>query len=79
MQTSIAKWGNSLALRLPRQILADASLAEGSLVDIQVEDQRIVITPARKRYRLSDMLAKESERQRHAEVDWGEPVGNEEL
>ena len=77
MQTAIAKWGNSLALRLPRHIVSDARLVEGSAVDVHIEDNRIIITPTRKKYRLSELLAQESENTRHEEAEWGPAKGGE--
>lgn len=78
MQGTIAKWGNSLALRLPRSVAADAGLTEGSAVALRVEGKKLVVTHARPRYRLADLLARHKPRHRHAEVDWGEKRGKEE-
>lgn len=77
MQTSIAKWGNSLALRLPRHIVAEAKLKEGSTVTIEIKDDALLITPVRKKYKLGDLLAKMKTSRRHVETDWGEPRGEE--
>lgn len=78
MQTAIAKWGNSLALRLPRRIAEDAGMREGTPVDLRVDGQRLVVTPARPRYRLSELLSRMRVGQRHEEVDWGASRGEEE-
>lgn len=45
MQTRIARWGNSLAVRIPRPLARDLALTEGSSVEIAVEDGRIVLVP----------------------------------
>jgi antitoxin MazE len=48
MQTALRKVGNSTAVILPRAILGQAGLATGSLMQISVEGERIVLTPVRK-------------------------------
>jgi antitoxin MazE len=58
MRATVAKWGNSLALRLPRGIAGDADLTEGTVVDLAVEGGRIVVTPARAPVKLSDLLGR---------------------
>jgi len=78
MQTAIAKWGNSLALRLPRNLAEDARMAEGTPVDLQLEGDRLVITVARPRYELTDLLEGLRPENRHEETDWGGPRGAEE-
>ena len=77
MQLSIAKWGNSLALRLPRHVVNDANLTEGVPVEISVKDGSVVVTPVRKKFKLDDLLAHFEEDQRHSETDWGSQKGEE--
>ncbi len=77
MRTSIAKWGNSLALRLPKKLAEDIGLVDGATVDLRVEGDALVVVPARKRYRLSDLLAEMKPEARHGETDWGAPRGKE--
>lgn len=77
MQTVVKKWGNSLALRLPQAMAADLHLIEGATVTITVEDRSLIVKPTRKRYRLADLLAQLSDKQKHGEVDWGAPQGDE--
>lgn len=57
MRTEVARWGNSLALRLPRPIADQTGFAEGTPVEIEVEDGRIVIRPAVPHYALDDLLS----------------------
>jgi antitoxin MazE len=78
MQTAIAKWGNSLALRLPRNVAADARLYEGTPVELRVEGERLVIVVARPKYRLADLLAQLKPEHAHGETDWGPARGEEE-
>jgi antitoxin MazE len=77
MQTVVKKWGNSLALRLPQSVAADLHMEEGSTVSLTIEDRSLVVRPARKRFKLSELLANEKPGQRHAETDWGKPEGEE--
>ncbi|MCH1927643.1 AbrB/MazE/SpoVT family DNA-binding domain-containing protein, partial [Shewanella sp. C31] len=76
MQGTVAKWGNSLALRLPRHIAESVRLTEGVTVELEIEDESLIVRPARKRFKLADLLA-DYEKSKHAEVDWGKPEGDE--
>ena len=77
METQIGKWGNSLAVRIPSAFVREARLDEGMTVELNVADGRIVITPLRRRYSLEQLVGGITEENRHAETDWGEPVGKE--
>ena len=77
MRASIARWGNSLAVRLPRSIAEESHLSEGTEVTITAEKGRVVIETAKPRYELADLLAQMKPEHRHEEVDWGGPVGGE--
>ena len=79
MQVRIAKWGNSLAVRLPRTIADDLGLAEGQSVDIAIENGSVILEPS-SRVRLSDLVAEAERlgRAAHPEiVTWGADVGAE--
>jgi antitoxin MazE len=76
--TQIAKWGNSLGLRLPKSVALEAQLDEGDTVLVSVKDGAIVVRPARPTYSLDTLVAKITPRNRHGESDWGTtPVGHE--
>jgi antitoxin MazE len=77
MQTVVKKWGNSLALRIPQSLAADLRLTEGATVWLSVEDEKLIVKPTRKRFRLADLLADMSEEKKHKEIDWGKPKGEE--
>ena len=76
MEATINKWGNSLAVRLPRQIAEQVRLVEGSKVDLLVDDGALRIVPTRKKLKLSELL--EGEPHKYGEVDWGPARGGEE-
>ena len=78
MQTKIKKWGNSLALRIPKSFALNANLKQDELVDISIDKERIIITPiGQKEYSLDELLAGVSEDNLHGEIDTGVPVGKE--
>lgn len=57
MQVLIAKWGNSLGLRLPRALADRLGLAPGRAVEVRAEGDRLVVEAARPRYTLDELLA----------------------
>jgi antitoxin MazE len=75
--TQIAKWGNSLGLRLPKAVALEAQVGEGDTVDVSVKDGVIVVRPNRPSYSLEELVAKITPRNRHNESDWGPSVGDE--
>ena len=78
MQTKVQKWGNSLAVRIPKPFVKEAHLAYGTSVDLSVDDGKIVINPlAEPVYCLADLLKSVTKRTLHAEVDTGDAVGRE--
>ena len=78
MQTKIQKWGNSLAVRIPKAFVKEARVAYGTSVDLSVDDGKIVIAPhAEPEYRLEDLLKGVTKHNIHAEVETGNAVGRE--
>jgi len=75
--TQIAKWGNSLGLRLPKSVALEAQVDEGDSVDVSVKNGTILIRPSRPTYSLKQLARKITARNRHDESDWGKPVGHE--
>jgi antitoxin MazE len=78
MQTKIQKWGNSLALRIPRSFALDARLKQDSVVEISLVDGRLVIKPVVPvAYRLDKLMAQVKPENIHHEVEVGKTVGKE--
>ena len=78
MITKVQKWGNSLAVRIPRSVAKDTRLFSGEAVDMATHDGQIIIIPVRQPiYNLDDLLKGITARNRHAEVVAGAPVGQE--
>ncbi|MFO0873697.1 MAG: AbrB/MazE/SpoVT family DNA-binding domain-containing protein [Phycisphaerales bacterium] len=78
MQTKIQRWGNSIGVRIPRSLAAEAGVEAGSEVELSVRDGDIVVKPAsRARYGLDELLGKVTARNLHAEIDSGRRRGRE--
>lgn len=79
IQVQIAKWGNSLGLRVPRDIAARIGLTEGARVDIEASDDgRIIVTRSRRRFTLDELLAGMTADREHVLEDDG-PAGEEHI
>jgi antitoxin MazE len=77
-ESTISKWGNSLAVRIPLAIAKQANLGEGDCVKMALDrDGAIVLRPARRKYDLADLVAGITPKNRHREADWGRPAGEE--
>jgi antitoxin MazE len=78
MRVQVRKWGNSLALRIPKPFAEDAGVSEGTVVDVSLSEGRLVAAPvARRQVRLKDLLRRITKRNMHAETDTGPSVGRE--
>ncbi len=78
MQTKIQKWGNSLALRIPKSFAINAKLRQNETVELSIDKEKIIITLiGKKEYSLNDLLEGVSENNLHNEFDTGVPVGKE--
>lgn len=78
MRTSVRKWGNSLAIRIPKPLAEDTRLRQGVEVELTVERGRLVAVPLRQpRHTLHALLARVTPRNRHREIETGSPTGRE--
>lgn len=77
MYSTIQKWGNSQAVRLPKAILDMASLKENDKVEIKVQDGNLVIIPIKKHVTLKERIAEYKGDYRCDEWDTGTPTGKE--
>ncbi len=79
METRVQKWGNSLALRIPKPLANQVGLDVSSPVRVSLRGEELVITPITPpRLKLDDLLAQVTEHNLHGEVDTGPAVGREE-
>jgi antitoxin MazE len=77
IQVQVAKWGNSLGLRVPKDVAARAGLKEGARVDIEaLPDGKIIVTRSRRRFTLEELLADMTPEREHGLHDDG-PLGEE--
>ena len=78
MLTKVQKWGNSLALRIPKTFARDAQLENNSLVEMSLVDGEIVVKPVTIRsWTLEQLLAGVTKNNLHAEIETGDAVGRE--
>jgi antitoxin MazE len=78
MVATVAKWGNSLAIRIPQHIAKEIQLIEGAEVDLVAIDGNLVIKPRPRRYySLEELVATITPENLHSEVESGVAVGNE--
>lgn len=79
MRARVQKWGNSLALRIPKSFADEAGLREESPVDVSLVKGKLVVAPAAiaAKYTLKQLLAKITPDNLHGAVDMGKPMGQE--
>ncbi|WP_445172045.1 AbrB/MazE/SpoVT family DNA-binding domain-containing protein [Microcoleus sp.] len=78
MVATIAKWGNSLAIRIPQNLAKEINLAEGSEVKLVLIDGKLTIEPiVRRRYSLEELIEAMTPENVHTEIETGVAVGNE--
>lgn len=78
MLTKVQKWGNSLALRIPKAFALDAQLENDSVVEVLLVEGEIVIRPiAAPVWSLEQLLAGVNSQNLHHEFDAGDAIGNE--
>ena len=78
MRVQVQKWGNSLALRIPKPFAEDVGVTEGTVVDVSVSNGQLTAAPiAQQAVRLDDLLRRVTRRNRHGETATGRAVGRE--
>ncbi len=78
MKVQIQKWGNSLALRIPKSFAVESKIQQGSTVEVSLESGKIIVFPvAEEEFSLDELLAKVTTENLHGEIDTGNSVGKE--
>lgn len=78
MKVRVQRWGNSLAVRIPKAFAEETHLEQDTLVDITLQEGGLAIRPVtRSKPTLEDLLARVTDENLHQEVDFGAPVGKE--
>lgn len=57
MKARVSKWGNSLAIRLPKAAVASLQVREGEPVDLAIEGDTLLIRAMRPHYTLEELVA----------------------
>jgi len=78
MQVQVQKWGNSLALRIPKSFAKQIKIEQGSYVDLSAVEGKLVARPLEEQeYSLEQLLAGITDQNIHAEFDTGNTIGKE--
>jgi antitoxin MazE len=78
MIVKTAQWGNSIGVRIPRDLAKRAGIDVDSTVEIDEADDGIIIKPVKKKeYSLKKLVKGITAQNRHDETDFGRPVGKE--
>ena len=78
MRTRVQKWGNSLALRIPKSFAEEVGLQRETSVDVSLANGKLVVAPVTEPgMSLKQLLAKVTKDNIHKEFDTGQAEGNE--
>lgn len=77
MKTKVQKWGNSLAVRIPKPFAEGAGLKLATEVEVSLEKGTLRVSAVRPRWQLRALISKVTTRNRHAEIEIGQRVGRE--
>lgn len=78
MKTTAQKWGNSLAIRVPKSVAVQVGLKAQDDLEIEVQDGNVVLKPQLRRvYRLDDLVKRITSKNLHGEIDTGAPISHE--
>ncbi|MDP3089806.1 MAG: AbrB/MazE/SpoVT family DNA-binding domain-containing protein [Nitrospira sp.] len=78
MKTTAQKWGNSLAIRVPKSVAMQVGLKAHDDLEIVVQEGNVVLKPHLRRiYRLDDLVQRITSKNVHDEIDTGDPAGRE--
>ncbi len=77
MLTKVQKWGNSLAVRIPKAFADELGLENNAVVEMTLNDGQLVVKIAPRQPTLEEMLAQVTPENIHEEIDDGGSVGRE--
>ena len=77
MRGKVKRWGNSLAVRIPKAFAAELGVDEDSEVEIALAADALVISARIPRPSLRSLVGRITPENVHEEVDFGKPVGRE--
>ena len=76
-QTQVQKWGNSLAIRIPKPFAAELGLGQNSAITVSVVEGKLMVEPVKPTYTLADLLAQVKPENLHQEIETGQGLSNE--
>jgi antitoxin MazE len=76
---TVGRWGGNLAIRLPRDIAAEAGLSDGDRVEIEAKPGEVTIRAPRPRFLLDELIAGMTPEAMRSAFDWGGDQGRESL
>ncbi len=79
MEIQFAKWGNSVALRVPSKVAESLGIVPGSVANLDLKRDKLIITPFKHSYQLDDLVAGITSKNLHQEIQTGNVVGVEGL
>jgi antitoxin MazE len=77
MKTQMVKWGNSLAVRIPKPVVKEAKLKEGDSLEIEAAEGRVELRRATRIPTLAQLVSQITPENRYAEIPVGAEVGKE--
>jgi antitoxin MazE len=78
MNLRIKKWGNSLALRIPKKLAELSHISEDSKVEVEIRDRQLILKPiVNKKETLEDLLSRVTPENLHEMISYGGPAGKE--
>jgi antitoxin MazE len=78
MRIKIQKWGNSLALRIPKAFASQSRIRQDEYVNLILDKNKIIVEPVvEKEYTLEELIAGIKKSNLHREIDFGKKIGVE--
>ena len=78
MEAKLQKWGNSLGIRIPSNILKSLNIKTNDILNIELDDNKIVISvPKKKKISLEERFKEYNGENMAKNFSWDESVGKE--
>ena len=76
-RAQVVKWGNSLAVRIPKTVAEEARMQEGDAIVIVAKKGRVELRRTEKVTALEDLVTQITTKKRYEETTWGPDRGKE--
>ncbi len=77
MKTTVQRWGNSLAIRIPKSFAEEIEVGQGDQVEMGISEGRLIIAPKPSNYDLADLVDEIRPSNLHQELETGGAKGKE--